>query len=483
MKRKYRFYLLAFAGAAVGVVITVEPIYVFIGVLLGVFSFIFYNFWVKHIQPPRIPKYLLLFLSIGLPIHQMFVLKFTSLFSLHPISLWKEVIALWLVAIVFFEYYRKPFHLDVIDIVIFLFINFNILNFLLSSKKLAAAVAFRNFVMPLIIFTVIRHLPIYKADIQALLQWTIWVSVPISIWGIYQAVFMGPSFIADLQFFSTLPSSLFIGGGFSFQRAIGTFVSPNNFGLYLMLILLIQIFLLQTQFRLWNQIYKICFLGILGLNIASLILTFSRSSWIGLFVGFLLIAFIKPQIVIRHLKQVVTFILIINIAFWILVRAGFLNVEAFLWKMEATWRFEDLSVTGHFQSWSESLKFLERNPLGIGLGQSGPRAELYAGSFITSESSYFIVGFDLGILGLFLYGIILLSIFLKLTASLKKSFRSRDLIKSEGLGTALAIFFGTHIAFLFLPYITEPEVISLLYMWIALFMNFKPFDHLSAKPG
>jgi len=305
-----------------------------------------------------------------------------------------------------------------------------------------------------------------------LVKWMVFLSGLISMWGIYQAVFLGPEFIVNWRHYTAPPQSLFVGGGLEFQRAVSTFVSPNTFGLYLMLILILQIFLLQTQSRSWRTAYKTGFLGILGLNIAAIILTFSRSAWLGFFVGFLAwIAVMKPRIAAGRVKQAVAFGLMIVVVFVVLVNAGLLNIEAFLWKLGATWRLEDLSTVGHFRSCAESLEFMGRNPLWIGLGRSGPRAQAYTGSLINSENSYFIVGFDLGIPGLFLYGTILFGIFFKLISALKEAFQRQASIKFARLGAAMAVFLGTHTAFLFLPYITDVEVTSLIYLGVGCLMN------------
>lgn len=123
----------------------------------------------------------------------------------------------------------------------------------------------------------------------------------------------------------------------------------------------------------------------------------------------------------------------------------------------------DVSTAGHLTSFSHGLKLVLTHPLGVGLGTAGPRAVRYYANPTLVESSFLLLGLELGWLGLVAY----LYMIWKLISILSARFRLlRDVSHLRAAfvlvgATALA---GTIIPQFLLPTVQDSTV--MIFLWV-----------------
>lgn len=140
-------------------------------------------------------------------------------------------------------------------------------------------------------------------------------------------------------------------------RAIGTFSSANELGMYLAL----AIVLLQAFFR--QKIRPLVSYTLFGILLLTLLLTVSRSAALALML-FGLLAMRRERLVPTVTASVLAFALIL-----IVVQS--LGLMDYLM---LSFSLSDPSSIGHISSLADSLSYWLQHPFGIGSGMVGPRA-------------------------------------------------------------------------------------------------------------
>lgn len=288
--------------------------------------------------------------------------------------------------------------------------------------------------------------------------------VYLSIWGIFQAFILGDKFLLELGYGmnGALSSSYYISGYFGKQRVVSTFASPNTFGLIASIICMYFVYNLFERLKDKKTNYKniVCF----AITFIALIFSFSRSAYIAFGVAFIIFVFMELEKKYKiMLSSTVGIIGIITVILSFLLVDKVKNM--FINHIFRTITLRDTSVIGHIESTDYAMKVMKNNPFGVGVGMSGQKALQFMDNALHAENSYFIVGFDLGIVGLIVY-LIILSI---LGYSLFKMYKNPNDILIKNINKlAFVSFVGIHISYLFLPTIQELEVTYIFFPIVAL---------------
>ena len=182
-------------------------------------------------------------------------------------------------------------------------------------------------------------------------------------------------------------------------RSFSTFNLPFSFGLYLMLaILIVAPMALADPKRLRSKVF---FLSLPLLSLA-LLFTFVRGAMLGLAIGLLYLAFHRYKILVYGIPLV-------------LVAALFIPTGAVLTNAV----FGASSLGDRTTSWQDRFGQIIEHPLGTGIGTTGAAADRTAILKNTNrdvvfqpDNSYLKVTFELGVIGLWLLVLLLVSMFL-----------------------------------------------------------------------
>lgn len=336
-----------------------------------------------------------------------------------------------------------------------IFVFFSIIYTFFSLDKIRSINIARVYVIPLLLFHAVQNICLSDDEIGKILKKIFINTWILCLYGIIQAYVFGSDFLIRLgygtnenglgaEFFLSNYSGVVLTGGV--QRIISTFASANIFAFYLSMVFII--FLFDNKYYLLKTRYRILFLMLVGVT---LILTFSRSSWLA--IGIALIIYGRKPL--KHIlyfmrKYIILFAAILII--FIVVNEKIMNslIHVILSSVSGT----DTSMVSHENSKIIARKLLYSNPFGLGLGNNGPRALNY-GSANLVESSYYLMMFEYGILGGLLYFHDYFYIFI---GAMKRR------IKRRKYDFLLTIVVFTLIAFANIPYIQEIECTSLFFI-------------------
>ncbi len=182
-------------------------------------------------------------------------------------------------------------------------------------------------------------------------------------------------------------------------RSFSTFNLPFPFGFYLMLVLLIALPMsIAEPHRLRSKIFFIS----LPLLASGLLFSFVRGAMLGLAVGLLYLAFHRYKMLVYGIPIVLLAALFIPTG---------ANVSKAIFSAE--------SLQDRTLSWSDRFDRFADNPFGTGIGTTGAAAEKAAklnfqdpDATYVPDNSWLKVMFELGIIGLWLFVVMLISMFL-----------------------------------------------------------------------
>lgn len=188
-------------------------------------------------------------------------------------------------------------------------------------------------------------------------------------------------------------------------RRQGIFSWPNNYGYFLIAFLPAICFFLKQKFTSIKEIFRankttIINSSIIVLRILAIVLTLSRTAFIGWIVG---LAVMNIQWVRQHKK--------ISLGIGIALLAGLVGLSILKWA----------STLWHIQAKFWSIKYVIEQPSGYGLWTSGPAVN-HNGT-ILPENYYIQLMLDIGTLGFLIRTIIILQI-TRLARKIQQSFKT-----------------------------------------------------------
>lgn len=380
-------------------------------------------------------RWWLLALLIGLaPFHAFLV----TWLKIPGLSVWREVLVFTISIIVFTEllvqkYYKKVAPLGRVNKVALL--RLGLLDYLILAyailalawlpfqpNKLQWLFGFRFDVLPFLFFFFVRR--VEWPRVELLLKIFFAGAFIVLIFGLAHALILPQNFLTYFgytayqgEFQQTLgvPACQYLEHVNRVCRAMSTFGGPTRYGTYLLLVLGLLV---------GYKSKKIQFSILLGLVFANIILTFSRSIWIGLFaMGIFAFFWYIPKKI--KLKALVALIFV--------VVAGILGSMWFsAWKGERSWPppvlktifVRESSTDVHADLFKKGIELSAQNPLGMGLGTIGPASVRF--EKLLTENWYLQIALEMGWLGLILF----LAILIELS---RKFLRDRENFIKTGL--------------------------------------------------
>ena len=201
------------------------------------------------------------------------------------------------------------------------------------------------------------------------------------------------------------------------------------------------------------KINKKIYIAFLTLVFLTIVLTFSRSSWLAIAVALVIAAIPEIIEIIKDMKYVFIGIIILLIGMIMVVeplRDAIKHI--FVSSLSGT----DTSITSHSNTMKNAFKLIKDNLFGLGLGVNGPRALNYGASNMV-ESSILLMIFEYGIIGAVLY-------FYNYVYGLIRGFINRNKNKKLFRNILCFVIF-TIIAYINIPYVQEIEFTSLFFIY------------------
>ncbi len=227
-------------------------------------------------------------------------------------------------------------------------------------------------------------------------------------------------------------------------RSFSTFDQPFPFAFFLMLVLLVGVSqLFQDPRRLRNQLFALA-LPILALALLS---TFVRGAWLGLAIGlaYLGSSRYRPLLLLIPVAAVTLLMLPTEVV---------------------TPALSSDSSQERVSAWDQNLAAIVEHPLGVGLGSSGAAAEFTAEALgdrrptFQPDNYYFKTTYELGILGLWLLGLLLATAFVSARDSARSATGADAALAAAAAAMALAVAGASLVASYF-------EIFPMdLYFWV-----------------
>ncbi len=370
---------------------------------------------------------------------------------------WKQVLILALLALTFIcppearaQEHRKlpswviPFGgLLVLGLVSALFVDWN-----------TALVGLRLSYFSALIGISIWRCPLDRRERDQLVTIFVAMGIVTALVGVWQQI-VGHEYLASLGYL--YEDNIRFTSGFQL-RSFSTFNLPFSFGFYLMLVILIALpMALAEPKRLRSKIF---FLSLPLLSIGML-LSFVRGAMLGLAIGLLYLAFTRYKILVYGIP------LVLVAALFIPSGANVSNAV-----------FSSTSFQARTVSWGDRLNLFAENPVvGTGIGTTGAAAEKAAtinnqdpNATYYPDNSWLKVAFELGIFGLWLLVIMLVSIFLY-TRSVSRKVSGIDVDFVSGVAAELlAIMVGALVA----TYLELSPMDQLFWVMIAIVATMAP---------
>ncbi len=413
----------------------------------------------------RTKKKMLMILVLLLPYHFQIISILLS--DIKVIKLWKEVFIGVLLIITLIQIVKGDiqYKLTLFEKLTVAFIVLNILYVCFSGSPYRALYVSRIYFVPMLLIPVIKTTNITKDDIKKTLNLVMGSTILICIWGQLQAYILKDGFLVKLGYGTQrvnhglrLKNEFYVFGGGYMQRVTGTFAAPNTCGMYLAFLIVVLVFI--SALVGLNERYKNITLLISGIT---LIMTFSRTSWIACLAGIGIYFYknIKNTDKSKLLKWTGVILcagVVVMAADYFVIRTGITSALVSLVTNTLTGR--DSSMTGHLISWKESVVKVIKHPFGTGIGHNGPRALLFYKYPNLTESSYFLIMYEVGILGAVLY----FSAFVRAALDNLKIYRKTR--KKEVL-CIFAVIIMLGLCYLTLPYVQDFELLVMFYLIIS----------------
>lgn len=414
---------LVVAAAVVVVIAWVRPFWVLAG-LLALLPF--------HEQALRVVTW-----QLGWPASRITLL-----------ALWKEGIIVLLAAVILAQHLSGRRRIRAIAYRFDLWLAALVLlaaAYILVAATISIGVfGFRNYFEPLAIFFLARLMPFSRRELARLLVILAAVAGIVALYGIYQARFIDfPTMIGMgyVDEFGNLPFAFktALQDGMPRPRAISTVTGPNQLAIYLNIFILLAGYALlrlrRDALRSWRR--RALLAGLLAIYILCLLLTYSRGGLLALAVSLLGTAAIAvyERGVRRTWHELVhNRWLWLGMALAALAAVGGLVATGFARRIWRGLTGQDPAALGHLISLDAAFGFVTNNPLGVGIGMAGPRALRFwqDAQVQHTESTYFQFGMELGLIGMAL----LLMVLLSLVATLWRM-RQRQKARGDAGGTVL----------------------------------------------
>ncbi len=266
----------------------------------------------------------------------------------------------------------------------------------LTEDWLTAYTGLRISYFDVLIFFVIWRAPLNRKEIDHLVTIFVVVGIITAAVGVWQQT-VGYAYLNSLGY--SYNETIRFASGLRL-RSFSTFNQPFPFAFYLMLVILLATpFALAEPRRLRNRIFFIS----LPLLAAGLVFSYVRGAMLGLGIGLLYLAFHRYKLLVAGIPLILVALLFLPSG------TSFTNAL-----------FQRHTLTARTTGWKDHVDTVIRHPLGVGIGKTGA-----AGAKVASlenpqsnnnpyqpDNSYVKVGLELGLIGLWLMLLMLVTMVL-----------------------------------------------------------------------
>ncbi len=394
--------------------------------------------------------------------------------SIPIVRFWKEMIigilfVLFLVEIVWdYKQTKTIFKPNGFEWILITYIVVEIFYICISENVFRAAYIGRIYFMPLLLIPVVRCMEFTENYFRKLLKFVMANTALLSLWGLIQCQFLGDEFLMNLGYPTTtkwgplrLNDEFYIAKLGDFQRLVSTFAAPNTCGLYLAIVLLVTLFMYK-KLKI-NRAYATVTIGLI---VTALVVTFSRTAWIAACVGLLIYSCTMIKWTKNKILTTLKIAGIILLVF-IIVDGIFLTFDitmAFIHLIVSTINRNDSSVNGHIDSLIVSIENVFTHPLGMGMGKNGPRALVFMKKPNLTESAYFLMMYEVGIIGSIIY-------FGSYIKVIYDNFKEYCVRKKTSRLFISAVILIVLTGFLSLPFVQDFEILVYVFLVMALQYN------------
>jgi len=366
---------------------------------------------VKHLQNLRFASAILL--AVLSPFHAFLITWLTAAGLSNGIAIWREVIVLVIITLISIELLlkrRRP-TLDMLDLTILLFALISLIWLPIQKTPLSQWIlGVRYDIMPFIFFIFVRQATWPKAGV--IFKYFLASAALVMIFGVLHALILPRDFLtyfgySTSQLFfdhqSALSACQYLEFTDSVCRATSTFGGPTRFGTYLILVIGLCIPLIKSA---RTRQFGTSMILIAMLNI---VLTYSRSIWIGVAAGTLLLLFVRRNKVSSKKKRAVGLVVGAIVLFGVLISGYALtNKDSLLQKIIV----REVSTGEHILYLKQGIERLRENPFGSGVGTVGPASTRYNKAL--TENWFLQISGEMGIPGLAIFLTMLYLFFEKL---------------------------------------------------------------------
>ena len=271
---------------------------------------------------------------------------------------------------------------------------------------------YRNLFEGLLILLVLAAVQPPVGRAYHLVGWMVIEGAILSAWGYFSRYIL--DFYKYLLGFGFIPPdtthqmlyyrSVFTISGNLYLRANSIFSGPNEFALYLAILIVVVVAMLLFRRAQLSYRQRVAYLLALLLLTIGEFISFSRNSWILIGVA-LIMMYIRLRFTQRKLLITVTAIVAL-IAGIILIP----NLSTFI---QRTISLKDSSAAGRMDLIGDGLRVIISHPLGIGLGNASYKFLGTSPYHVHTEFYLFIIAMELGWLGLLFYFIVMLAFIFK----------------------------------------------------------------------
>ena len=242
------------------------------------------------------------------------------------------------------------------------------------------------------------------------------------------------------------------------KRAFSTLGQPNFLGSFLLLTLILPLYLIKKN----NKVYSKILLGLsFGVQFLALIFSGSRGAWMGFLVGFL---FYLGYLFLKRNKRVLIFG---GLVFIIFILALFLGTNTFSQRFKSSFDFSSGGASARISLWSASFDGIKKNPWGYGIeNQKDVLINYYEANWGTfnkvnvmfdrSHNIFLDILLEVGVIGLIICLVFGFFIFKALLDNIKNR-------KNEDLSLIIFISLLSYLVSLFFGFATT---VSALYFWL-----------------
>jgi hypothetical protein len=362
----------------------------------------------------------LLFISylLALPAYTLTlasVYRFTDSATLiNLLQPWKEAAAILVLTLMLLQIvvtYRLP-RLHPLDVLVLLFFGLNLLYLLLpwGDALDARLYGFRANTFWVIVYWLGRLVPLTRSQQKWILGLLATIGALTGLMVIVEILALPPDWPVHVglmdylrDFFGVSPRGHY-GLTWTFETTTGLrrrsafWANPLELASSTLITGVAALYLLfRYHPRTWGRFWSI---SALGLIVLSLFLSVSRASLIAFAIQMFVVSIWlrKPRLTLLYASA-------FSIGLVLLLSFAGERVTDFIWE---TVTFQNDSSQGHVRGWMEGAQAIWQQPWGLGLGSSGHVGNRF-GDQVGGENQFVIIGVDLGVIGVALYSLILLS--------------------------------------------------------------------------